>query len=578
MDRETFLHHLAVARGEIPADLLFRNGKVVNVFTGEILLTDVVIAGDTIAAIGAGYEAQSVIDLDGQFVVPGLIDTHVHIESSLCTPGQFARAVIPHGVTTVIADPHEIANVAGIEGIDYMLQASENIPLTVYINLPSCVPATSMGTAGATLDADDLLTLVDHPRVLGLAEFMNVPGAVLGLPGALDKLLAFKNRIIDGHAPGISGKWLQAYISAGPQTDHESTSPEEALEKVRSGMFVLAREATGAKNVGAIVPIINERNARRFAFSTDDRHPHDLIREGSIDHNIRTAVQNGLDPIIALQMATLNGSEIYNLRDRGAIAPGKRADLVITPSLDSFEAKSVFIGGKLAAENGQMKMQWQDYKTSNSHILQSIRLKSGTRSLVIPAQQGDIRVIGIIPDQLTTTECIYKPTIHQGEAVSDIHRDILKLACVERHHQTGNIGLGFVQGMGLQTGAIAGSIGHDCHNITVVGTNDVDMLEAIRAIEYRGGGLVAVINKETVGYLDLPLGGIMSDKDIAEVQTQIDTLLAIVKKMGSPLPDPFMHLGFLALEVIPKLKLTDLGLVDVDIFNFVPLWVQKVSE
>ena len=573
MDRETFLHRLEVARGDKPADIILRHSRVVNVFTGEVMATDVVIVGDTIAALGPGYEAELIINLDGNFVVPGLIDTHVHIESSLCTPGQFARAVIPHGVTTVIADPHEIANVAGVEGINFMLDASENIPLAVFINLPSCVPATHMGTAGAALDANDLLALSGHPRVLGLAEFMNVPGAVLGLPGALEKLIAFYNKKIDGHAPGITGQWLQAYIASGPITDHESTTPGEALEKARLGMYILAREATGAKNIEAIVPIINDRNASRFAFSTDDRHPHDLIREGSIDHNIRVAVQSGLDPIIAIQMATLNGSEIYNLRDRGAIGPGRRADIVITPSLAQFEATAVYIGGKLVAENGHMVTQWHDEQTSNTRILQSINLNTDTLSLDIQAQDGDIRVIGIVPDQLITSECILKPTIVQGKAVSDIHRDILKLASIERHHETGNIGLGFVHGMGLQTGAIAGSIGHDCHNITVVGTNDNDMYEAVRFIKKLSGGLVAVINGETVGYIALPLGGIMSDKNIVEVQMQVDALLQTVKSMGSPLSDPFMQLGFLALEVIPKLKLTDQGLVDVDKFDFVPLWV-----
>ncbi len=577
MDRELFMHRLAVARGDKPADFILRNGRIVNVFTGEVMPTDVVVAGDTIAAIGEGYHAANVIDLDGHYVVPGLIDTHVHIESSLCTPSQFARAVIPHGVTTVVADPHEIANVAGMAGIEYMLSVSENIALTVFINLPSCVPATHMGTAGATLDADDLLALSDHPRVIGLAEFMNVPGAVLGLPGAIDKLLAFHGKKIDGHAPGITGQWLQAYITSGPTTDHESTNAREALEKARMGMFVLAREATGAKNAAAIVPIINERNSRRFAFSTDDRHLNDLIEEGSIDHNIRIAVKNGLDPIMAIQMATLNGAEVFNLNDRGAIGPGRRADMVITPSLEKFKATRVFVGGKLVAENGHMIMQWHDDQPINARLLKSINLNTGALSLDIPARDGKIRVIGIIPDQLITTELILQPAITQRQAVSDIDRDILKLASIERHHHTGNVGLGFVQGMGLKMGAIAGSIGHDCHNITVVGTNDADMLEAVRTIKKLGGGLVAVKNEETVAYVDLPIGGLMSDKDIIDVQSQVESLLKAVQSLGSTLHDPFMHLGFLALEVIPKLKLTDLGLVDVEKFDFVPLWVTKAG-
>ncbi|MGC9357964.1 MAG: amidohydrolase family protein, partial [Anaerolineae bacterium] len=347
MERDVLLHLLAVARGDEPADLLLCNGRVVNVFTGEIEEADIALAGEYVAGVGEDYESKEALDLKGHVVVPGFIDGHVHIESSMVSPPQFARAVLPRGTTTVVTDPHEIANVAGADGIRYMIAASEGLPLTVYVNLPSSVPATEMGTAGAALEADDLIELRDLPRVLGLAEFMNVPGAVLGLPGAVEKLLAFQDGHIDGHAPGVTGKWLQAYLAAGPATDHESMTAEEALEKVRRGMRVLVREATAAKNLRDLVPAITPENARRFAFATDDRHPSELLEEGHIDYLIRLAIEAGLDPVLVIRMATLNAAEAFGMNDRGAIAPGRRADLVVVPSFDDFRAEMVFAGGKL---------------------------------------------------------------------------------------------------------------------------------------------------------------------------------------------------------------------------------------
>jgi adenine deaminase len=574
MDHKTLLHILAVARGDEPADVLLTNARVVNVFTGEIQATSVALAGEYIAAAGDDYTGQTEIDLDGQVLVPGLIDTHVHIESSMVGPAQFARAVVPHGITTVVSDPHEIANVAGAAGIRYMIEASEGLPLTIFVNLSSCVPATHMGTAGATLDADDLLALRDLPRVLGLAEFMNVPGAVLGLPGALEKLLAFRDGHIDGHAPGITGKWLQAYVAAGPSTDHESMTQEEALEKVRSGMRVLVREATAARNLHALLPAITPENARRFAFSTDDRHPADLIEEGSIDHNVRLAIAAGLPPITAIRMATLNAAETFGLPDRGAIGPGRRADLVVTPSLENFRAAQVYVGGRLVAENGAPVGQWTLPTADESAVRDTVHVDVKALSFRIPAEGTTIRAIGIIPDQLVTDERLLDITIENGEAIADVARDLLKLAVVERHNHTGKVGLGFVHGLGLQRGAIAGSVGHDCHNITVAGVNDAEMLAAVRAVKARDGGLVAVLDGEVIGSVPLPIAGLMSDQPVEVVRAQMDVLLARVKELGSPLHDPLMHLGFLALEVIPKLKLTDQGLVDVDKFDFVPLWVE----
>ncbi len=573
MEQQAFLHLLAVARGDEPADVVFRNARVVNVFTGEIIAADVAIAGEWIAAVGSGYEGRETVDVAGRYLVPGLIDTHVHVESSMCVPYQFARAVVPHGITTVVSDPHEVANVAGADGIRYMIAASEGLPLTVFVNLPSCVPATHMGTSGATLDAEALLPLADLPRVTGLAEFMNVPGAVLGLPGAREKLLAFHGRHIDGHAPGVTGPWLQAYAASGPTTDHESMTPEEAVEKARLGIYVLVREATAAKNLTAIIPAITPQNARRFAFSTDDRHPADLIDEGSIDNNVRRAVALGLDPIIAIQMATLNGAEAMGLQDRGAIAPGRRADLVITQSLESFQAQQVFTGGRLVAQDGQPVGDWPIPSADEHAVRDSVHLDVTHLSFHVPAQGTRLRVIGLIPDQVTTESLEMDARIVDGEAVSDVERDLIKMATVERHNFTGNVGLGFIHGLGLKRGAIAGSVGHDCHNITVAGVNDAEMLAAVRAVKEMGGGLVAVLEGQVIGKVPLPVAGLMSDRPLEEVRQQMDELLHAAQQLGSPLHDPFMQLGFLALEVIPELKLTDQGLVDVSKFDFVPLWV-----
>lgn len=564
---------LPIARGDAPADLLLRNGRVINVFTGEIVTTDIAIAGDTIVGVGSDYGAAAEIDLRGRYVCPGLIDAHVHIESSMVTPLQFARAVVPRGTTTVIADPHEIANVLGAAGIRYILDASAGLPLSVYVNLPSCVPATHLGTAGAELSAEDLLAISDLERVIGLAEFMNVPGAVLGLPGVVDKLLAFQGRVIDGHAPGVTGKWLQAYIGAGPGSDHECTTVAEMLEKLRLGMVIFIRESTAAKNLRTLVQAVTLHNSRRCAFCSDDRHPADLIDEGHIDHLLRLAIAEGVDPITAIQMATLNAAEWFRLRDRGAIAPGKRADLVVFSNLKDFRAEMVFAGGKLVAQEGQPVGEWEPPPVDEAGVRSTVRVEMERLNLNIPALRERMRVIGVIPDQIVTDHLVEPVKKMGGMAVAAPERDVLKIAVVERHRGSGNVGLGFVRGLGLKRGAIAGSVGHDAHNLIVAGGDDDSMLTAVRAIQALGGGLVATVGDNVLASVPLPIAGLMSEQPLETVRRQMDMLISAAHELGSTLHDPFMTLSFLALEVIPRLKLTDRGLVDVEKFDFVPLFV-----
>ncbi len=564
---------LAVARGDEPADLVLRNGHVINVFSGEIVMADVALAGDRIVGVGEGYAGRTELDLGGRYVCPGLIDAHVHIESSMVTPLEFARAVVPRGTTTVVADPHEIANVA--EGVRYVAAASDGLPLGVFIALPSCVPATHLSTAGAVLEAADLAALVGLPRVVGLAEFMNVPGAVLGLPGALEKLEAFEGQVIDGHAPGTTGKWLQAYLGAGPGSDHECTTAEEMLEKLRAGMRIFVREATGAKNLRTLVPAITLHNSRRCAFATDDRHPGDLLDEGHVDHMVRLAVENGLDAITALQMATLNAAEWFRLYDRGAIGPGKRADLVVFSNLKAFEAEMVFAGGQLVARDGRAVEGWPAQSADDQALRQTVRVDWSRVSLALPAPTGRTaraHVIGIVPDQILTERGAEELPIVDGVVTAAPERDIAKLAVVERHHASGNVGLGFVRGLGLRRGALAGSVGHDAHNLIVAGCDDTSMHTALRGVAASGGGLAVAVGEQVVASLPLPVGGLMSDQPLETVRAHMERLLSAARALGCGLRDPFMALSFLPLEVIPALRLTDRGLVDVERFAVVPLW------
>jgi adenine deaminase len=562
---------LAVARGDAQADLILTGGQVVNVFTGEIEPTDVAVWGGRIAGLGKGYRAEHIHDVDGRFIVPGFIDAHVHIESSLVTPAEFARAVVPRGTTTVVSDPHEIANVLGAEGVRYMLDASEALPLTVFVMASSCVPATHMSTAGAALGAEDLRVLAEHPRVLGLAEVMNFPGAIHGDRAVLTKLEAFAGRPIDGHAPGVGGLALNAYVAAGPGSDHECTSPEEAVEKLRRGLFVFLREATNARNLGDLIPILQPANLRRIALCTDDRQPPDLLDAGGIDTMLRRILATGLDPVEVIRLATLNPAEYFGLHDRGAIAPGRVADLVVVDALGSLTVREVWSRGRRVARDG-VPVDWPE-SVPLPPPRSSMNVLLGPDAFVLPAEPRSARVIEVIEDQIVTGTREAVPRVEGGRVVSDPAADVLKIAVVERHTGSGRVGLGLVAGLGLKRGAMAGSVAHDHHNIIAVGVDDESLRTAVTAVADAGGGLAVAEGGDVHALLPLPVAGLMSNAPVEDVRDRLDEVVHAARTLGSPLHDPFMALSFLGLEVIPTLKLTDQGLVDVDAFRLVDLWV-----
>lgn len=561
---------IRVARGEAEADLVLRNARVVNVFSGDVYVSDVAIARSLIVGLGE-YRARHEIDLDGRFLAPGFIDGHVHIESSMLSVPEFARAVVPHGTTTVIADPHEVANVMGLAGVRYILDTSKYNPLSVYVMVPSSVPATNLETAGASLSAEDIGPLLADKWVIGLGEMMDYPDVLFCDPAALAKIEAAAGRPIDGHAPGLAGKDLCAYTVAGVASDHECTTVAEAREKLRLGMRIMIREGSTARNLRDLLPLVTPENARRCMFVTDDRHPSDLLQEGHIDHLLRQAVAQGLDPITAIQMATINPAEYFGLHDKGAVAPGRRADLVVFDDLQDIRPDLVFRGGQLVAQGGQVAPNAvSPVQTPLRGSMNASPLADG--ALRVPAAGSRLRVIGASDGQIVTEKLLLAPKVEGGEAVADVERDILKLAVVERHLASGRVGLGFVRGFGLRRGAIAGSVAHDSHNIVILGTNDADMRAALRAVVRMGGGLVAVAGGEVLESVALPIAGLMSNQPLETVAAGLERLLAATHALGSTLHDPFMSLSFLALPVIPALKLTDRGLVDVTQFRFVPLF------
>ncbi|HFE53200.1 MAG TPA: adenine deaminase [Bacteroidetes bacterium] len=563
---------IRAGRGLEPADLVLKNGRVLNVYSGEIYETDVAIAYEHVVGLGPGYKGKKEIDVNGLTLLPGFLDGHLHIESSMVEVPQFARAVVPLGTTSVVADPHEIANVMGYEGIRYMMEASKYNPLNVFFMLSSCVPSSNLESAGSELRAFDIFPFLQERWVLGLAEVMNFPG-VLELQGdLLDKIKIAGEKRIDGHAPGLTGKDLNAYIAAGIGSDHECTTVEEAREKLRLGMYVMLREGTGAKNLVDLLPLITPENSRRCFFVTDDRHPQDILEEGHINHMIKTAIRHGLDPVTAVRMATLNGTEYFGLRKLGAIAPGRYADIVAIDNFQDFNIRYVFKNGELVAQDGEATFTLPPRPPAKIRGSVNIKWLEGDE-FVIPARGKRVRVIGVVPDQIVTRALEMEAPIRDGEVVSDPDRDVLKICVVERHRATGNIGKGLVFGIGLKKGAIVSSIAHDSHNIVVVGVNDEDIFKAVTTINKLGGGLAVVADGQVLEALQLPVGGLMSQLSMSEVSEALKRLNRAAHELGSPLKDPFMTLSFLALPVIPELKLTDLGLVDVSRFEVVDLFV-----
>ncbi|MCB2168690.1 MAG: adenine deaminase [Deltaproteobacteria bacterium] len=569
----TMEHLIAVARGDQPADLLLRNGKLVNVYSGEILEVDIAVAAGRVAGFGP-RSARSEVDLQGRFVAPGFIDAHVHIESAMASPAEFARAVLPRGTTTVVADPHEIANVLGIAGIEYMLQATASLPMQFFFTLSSCVPATSMETAGAALTAETLTPLMSHPRVVALAEMMNFPGVIQGDPSVMAKIRLARDtrKRVDGHAPGVQGPSLDAYIAAGVASDHECITAAEAMEKLRRGMHIMIREGTGAKNMAALLDIIQPATAHRLMWCTDDRHPHDILAEGHIDAMVRQAIRLGVAPHLAIRLATLNPAAYFSLPRTGAIAPGQRADMVVFSRLEDPVVEAVYAGGQRVAEDGRL-LETAVFPDPIPPA-PAMHVDPAALDFRVTADGPRIRVIEIVPGQIVTRQGQEATPVADGRAVADPDRDLLKIAVVERHRGTGRTGIGFVKGMGLRRGAIASSVAHDAHNIIVVGASDDDMHTAVRQVVAMQGGLAVAADGRILASLALPIAGLMSPEPIRSIQEQLTRLTRAAGDLGTSLTDPFMTLSFLALPVIPELKITDMGIVDVNRFEPVDLFVQ----
>ncbi|WP_372836810.1 adenine deaminase [Puniceibacterium confluentis] len=554
---------IAQARGDIPADTVLRGGQVFDLMTGEMLVGDVAICGDTIVGICADYDAVQVIDVSGLTLVPGFIDTHLHIESSLVTPYEFDRCVAPRGVTTAICDPHEIANVVGAEGIRYFQAASERTVMDIRVQLSSCVPSTHMETAGAALLADDLAALMGHPSAIGLAEFMNYPGVIHREPEAMKKLALFEGGHIDGHCPLLTGRDLNAYIAAGIRTEHEATSAAEALEKLRKGMRVLIREGSVSKDLHALQPLLTERSAPYMCLCTDDRNPLDIAEHGHLDYMIRTLIALGTPPLAAYRAASLSAAEAFGLKDRGMIAPGKRADIVVIDSLEGCHAQMVLCAGRVV----------NDTAFAAREIIAPVGRNSVRAPQVVPsefrarANRTDTDVIGIRPGQILTDHLHEDIPIRDGDKFPDPARDLARIAVIERHGKNGNIATGFVRGFGLQAGAIASTVCHDHHNIACVGVDYADMAVAANRLSALEGGFVVVRDGVVLAELSLPVAGLMSLEPFEVVRDALSGLRAAARDLGVTLEEPFLQLAFLALPVIPALKITDRGMVDVTRFE-----------
>ncbi len=558
---------ISVARGDTPADLLFKNAKIINTFVGIIEEGNIAICGDRIAGIGNYLKAKKIIDLNGSYIAPGLINAHSHIESSMLHPAEYARAVVPRGTSALITDLHEIANVAGIKGIKFVMNWAKKLPLDMFFVAPSCVPATHMETSGARITARDIKRLLEQPEVIGLGEMMNFPGIIYGDRRVLNKIAAAKGKVIDGHAPGVINKKLNAYLAAGIYSDHESTSTEEGREKLRRGMYLMIREGSSEKDLDVLLPLVNDKTFHRCLFVVDDRSCSDLLREGDIDAVVRKAIQKGLDPVRAIQMATINPAKYFRLYDHGGIAPGYIANLITITDLSRLEIDMVFYKGRLVAKGGNYLLPTE---ASSGELTDTVRIKPiSMEALKLRSRGESFPVIEIIPGQIVTKKRVEKVKTKDGVLMPDLEQDFLKLVVVERHKASGNIGLALVKGFGLKRGALASSIAHDSHNIIAVGTNDQDILSGINEIERLQGGLVVCSDGKILAALPLPIAGLLSPQPLEIVVNKFEEVERLAAGLGNVPPAPFAILSFLALPVIPELRLTDRGIIDVTEFRII---------
>ncbi len=550
--------------GREPADLVLKGGRFFDLVSGDLISGDVAITGDRIVGTCDTYDGKVEIDVSGRVLVPGFIDTHLHIESSMVTPFEFDRCVLPRGVTTCICDPHEIANVLGATGIRYFLDCSERTIMDVRVQLSSCVPATHLETSGAKLEIEDLLPFGDHPQVIGLAEFMNYPGVLMKDPGCMAKLEAFQDGHIDGHAPLLRGKPLNGYLAAGIRTDHETTTAEEAREKLSKGMHILVREGSVSKDLDSLIPVITERYSPFLALCTDDRNPLDIAEHGHLDYMIRHAISKGVEPLAIYRAASISGARGFGLRDRGLIAPGWRADIVVLDSLEGCHAQQVISAGRVVTDALFEGREPVEPVGRNSVKLRPISVGD----MAAPASEV-APVIGVIPGKIITEHLKLSLPQADGQTLPDLAQDAIKVAVVERHGRNGHVSVGFVKGFGLKRGAIASTVGHDCHNICVVGVDDADMVAAVNRLGEIEGGFVVVENGKVLAEIALPVAGLMSLESYDVVRNQLTPLRAAAAQLGSTLEEPFLQIAFLPLPVIPHLKITDRGMVDVDKFDFV---------
>jgi len=552
---------ISVAKGELPADLLLANAKVVNAFSGEIEPGNVAICGDRIAGVGDYHQAKQVLDLGGKYIAPSLINGHIHPESSMLDIGQYGRAVVPHGTTALVTDLHEIANVCGLEGIRYVLNYGRRLPFDLFLMAPSCVPATNLETSGASLGPEDIRQVLGWKNCIGLGEMMNFPGVLSGDKTVLRKISLARGKIIDGHAPGITGKDLSAYIATGIYSDHESVSIEEATEKLRQGMFIMIREGSSEKNLDALLPLVTDKTYKRCLLVVDDRSCVDLLRDGDIDAVVRKAIRHGLDPVRAIQLASINPAEYFRLDRLGAVAPGYMANLIVVSNLSRLQIEMVFYRGRLVAKKGEPLFPLP--QATGKGLTNTVKIKPfNIEALRLPASEEAEPIIEVVPGQIITHKRREKIKAIHGAIMPDIGRDILKLVVVERHKATGNIGVSLVTSFGLKRGALASSIAHDSHNLIAVGTNDEDIFTAIKEIERLQGGLVAAAGGKVLASLPLPVAGLLSDEPLEVVVSKLETLEQIATELGTTLASPFATLSFLALPVIPEIRLTDRGVVE----------------